>query len=154
MLRNIDFKSNQIIIEFGAGNGCITETILEKMPKTNTLHVFELNDKFYQLCQQKFNRFPNIKIHNENALEFEKVIELKADEKVDYVISSLPLTLLKKEDINTLMRRVKKRLNPNGYFIQYQYSLDKLSYFKKQFTYVDLSCTLINLPPAFVYTCR
>lgn len=153
IVRAIDFQRNRTILEFGTGNGCITEAILANMSDKAVLHSFELNDHFFQLSRKKFKHAPNIKVHNENALDFEQVIGLHQHETVDCVVSSLPLTLLKNEDIHLLIKRVKKRLKPGGYFIQYQYSLDKLRYFKKQFKQVSVSYTLRNIPPAFVYSC-
>lgn len=153
MIKNIEFDEDQIILEFGTGDGCMTEAILEGMGEGSHLISFELNDDFYHYAVDKFKTDPRIEIHQDNALNFDDSAYLDNRSSVDYVISSLPLTLLKQKDVNKLLKKVKSRLKPGGKFIQYQYSLGKLGDLKKVFSDVSLNYTLLNIPPAFVYTC-
>lgn len=153
MMKNISFEGKQIFVEFGTGDGCMTEALLSGMSDDSSLISFELNDDFYRFAKKKFAADPRILIHKDTALNFDSADYLKNGEKVDYIVSSLPLTLLKQREVLTLLVKVKERLKPGGRFIQYQYSLGKLNELKRVFEDVSLDYTILNIPPAFVYTC-
>jgi phospholipid N-methyltransferase len=74
-------------------------------------------------------------------------------EKVDYLISSLPLAILPKADLDVLFKKIPQYLINDGNFVQYQYSLNKYKFLKSVFNSVKLDFTPINLPPAFIYRC-
>jgi len=153
IIRDIDFREGQTIVEFGTGNGCITEVLLNNMMPNSQLHSFELNTNFWRFSQDKFKGVDNLKIHNLNAVSYDEIEALSQANSIDYFVSSLPLTLLNNKDIDILMNKVKCSLKEDGKFIQYQYSLDKFAYLKRQFDQVQRSYTLLNFPPAFVYCC-
>jgi len=153
IVKDIDFREGQTIVEFGTGNGCITEVLLQNMQPHSKLHSFELNTNFWQFSQEKFKGNRTLEIHNKNAVNYDQIEALSQLNSIDYFVSSLPLTLLKNEDIDILMNKIKNSLKEDGKFIQYQYSLDKFSYLKRQFDQVQRSYTMLNLPPAFVYCC-
>lgn len=153
MMNNIRFEGKQLFVEFGTGDGCITEALLSGMSEDSKLISFELNDDFYRFAKKKFAGDPRVLICNENALNIDSTDYLEEEEEVDYIVSSLPLTLLKQREVLTLLVKVKDRLKPGGRFIQYQYSLGKLNELKRAFQDVSLNYTILNIPPAFVYTC-
>lgn len=153
MMKNIDFEKDQIILEFGTGDGCMTDAIRSGMVAGSRLVSFELNDDFYNYARDKFRTDPRVELHQDNALNFDDPVYLGNHTEVDYVVSSLPLTLFKQSDVRKLLTKVRARLKPGGKFIQYQYSLGKLGDLKKIFSHVSLDYTLLNIPPAFVYTC-
>ena len=151
-LRDVDFKNNQIIIEFGPGNGNFTSEILKRIPSSTKLISFETNKVFFEYCLDKFKDYKNFEIHNCSAEQFNQIPELK-DNKVDYVVSGLPLSLLKKDLTDSIIKKVIHHLKPNGCYIQFQYSLNNYHYLKNKFKSVKLNFVLRNLPPSFVYKC-
>jgi phospholipid N-methyltransferase len=44
-------------------------------------------------------------------------------------------------------------LEPDGYFLQYQYSLSQRAVLERCFADVRVGFALVNIPPAFVYEC-
>jgi phospholipid N-methyltransferase len=153
-LRDIDYSTARNIIEFGAGDGCITSEILNRMNPEAHLFSFELNSKFYKHCQKKFSGNHQISMLEKSALDFEKVLEENNIEQVDAIISSLPLTLFDEEHVDILLSKVQQHLKRGSYFIQYQYSLGQFFKLKKAFDSVDVQFTFRNVPPAFIYKCR
>jgi phospholipid N-methyltransferase len=151
-LKDVEFKRDQIILEFGSGNGNFTAEILKRIPKSTQLISFETNKKFFEHCLEKFKSHDNFKIHNCSAEKFNQLSEIK-EKKVDYVISSLPLSLLKKDLITSIVQKVKYHLKPNGCFIQYQYSFGKYLFLRNNFNDVKLNFVVRNLPPSFIYKC-
>ena len=152
-LKHLDFKKNQIILEFGPGNGCITQELLNRTPTTSRLISFEVNSKFFKHCKKTFKSDTNFTIVNHSAIAFEEVLKEQGIKKVDYIISSLPLTLLKEEEVISLLEKISKFIKKEGCFVQYQYSLGKYKMLKKKFAKVNVDFTLRNVPPSFVYKC-
>ena len=95
MLKEIDFSKADIIIELGPGNGAITHNILAKIKPSTILICFEINDAFYnELTKIKHPQLIVLKASAEKMLE---EIEKLGYNKVDYIVSSLPLTIIPKE---------------------------------------------------------
>ena len=153
IIKHIDFNDNQVILEFGCGNGAITKQILKKMPSSSRLISLEINDPFLRHCQDKFKVYNNFEVYNHSAIDFDLLLNELQIEKVDYLISSLPLAILPKSDLDILFKKIPNYLIIDGSFVQYQYSLNKYKFLKSVFGSVKLDFTPINLPPAFIYKC-
>ncbi|CAM1344163.1 class I SAM-dependent methyltransferase [Tenacibaculum amylolyticum] len=152
-LDDLNFKNANLILEFGTGNGCITEQILNKMNENSILISFETNKVFYEYCKEKFKNTPQLIILNESAFHFPNKIANFSLLEPDLIISSLPLQLFEKTEVLSFIVNIHNSLRKNGTFVQYQYSLGvykKLQYYFKK---VTLRLTLLNLPPAFVFKC-
>lgn len=153
IIKHINFDEKQIILEFGCGNGAITKQILKKMHSSSRLISLEINDPFLKHCQNRFKVYNNFEIYNHSAIDFDSLLNDLDIEKVDYLISSLPLAILPKSDLDVLFKKIPKYLINDGSFVQYQYSLNKYKFLKSVFDNVSLGFTPINLPPAFIYRC-
>ncbi len=151
MIDPIDFSQVKCIVEFGPGTGNITFELLNKMPQDAILIVFEINKEF---CEQlrKIND-PRIKIISDSAENLDTYLLKNNITKVDYIVSSLPFTLIPNLIVRKILKIVRRSLKPKGAFIQYQYSLNSYGRLRKTFKNVDLNFTPINLPPAFIFTC-
>jgi phospholipid N-methyltransferase len=153
MLQNINFSTTDLIVELGPGNGAITKVILKKLHPKAKLVCFEINDNFYEyLSELKHPQLIVIKASAENI-----VIELQklGFSKANYIISSLPLTIIPEDVTNVILKQSHKVLHPDGTFTQYQYSL---TYFKKLKSVfkdtISLKFEFLNFPPAFIYFCK
>jgi phospholipid N-methyltransferase len=153
IIKQLNFAENQIILEFGCGNGAITKQVLKQMPSSSRLISLEINDPFLKHCKDRFKVYNNFEVYKHSAIEFDLLLKELGIEKVDYLISSLPLAILPKADLETLFEKIPLYLINNGSFVQYQYSLNKYKYLKSVFNSVKLDFTPINLPPAFIYKC-
>ena len=152
-LHGVDFKNSKVILEFGVGDGCITEEILKKINPNCRVIAIEINENLFEYGVDKFGVHPNLSMHLGSAFEFDKILEKEEVQEVDYVISSLPLSLFKQKEIEDMFAKVPNYLSPKGAFIQYQYSLGKYSYLKKIFNKVQVDFTIRNAPPALIFTC-
>jgi len=153
ILRHIDFAENQVVLEFGPGNGVITKQILKQMPSSSRLISLEINAPFLSYCENKFSHYNNFEIYNHCAIEFDSLLKSLSISKIDHLISSLPLSILSNKDLDVLFEKIPSYLIANGSFVQYQYSLNKYRFLKNIFDNVRLDFTLGNLPPAFIYKC-
>lgn len=154
MLKEIDFKKINVLVEFGAGNGIITKSILKKMHKDAVLFCFEINPEFYK--HLKLINDNRLIVVNQSAQEVKNVLNKHNIASVDCIISSLPLTMLPAEISKSILHISKNLLKNESVFIQYQYSINFFKIFKQVFgkNNVFLAFELMNIPPAFIYKCK
>ncbi|WP_435254011.1 class I SAM-dependent methyltransferase [Tenacibaculum sp. A30] len=152
MLNEIDFTTAEVVVELGPGNGAITHHILNKIKPNSVLICFEINDVFYQELQKI--KHPQLIVLKASAEKIKPELEKLGYTKADYIISSLPLTIIPKEISHAILVKNYNFLATNGAFIQYQYSLTYYKKLKDVFgNNIDLSFEPLNFPPAFIYKC-
>jgi len=151
VLEPIDFSSAKNIVEFGTGDGCMTRELLKRMNKDARLISFEINEKFLEL--NKDIKDPRFNLINDSATKLQDYCNEHKMDKLDVVVSSIPISLLSKSDTNKIMRAMVERLGPNGMYIQLQYSLVSKKIYEANFSEVKYRFVPISVPPAFVYVC-
>ena len=80
----LSFK-NLEIIEVGPGDGRLTERVIYYEPKE--LKIIEIDPDLIPILKSKFNKNHNIKIINENILNYQLTVE------IDLIISNLPYNI-------------------------------------------------------------
>ena len=151
VLEPIDFSKVKNIVEFGTGDACITREILSRMSSDAKLISFEINDKFYEM--NKGLKDPRFSLIHDSATELHKHCDENGMEQLDVVVSSIPVSLISKEDTAKIMQAMVDRLGPNGIYVQLQYSLVSKKVYEANFKQVKYSFMPISVPPAFVYVC-
>lgn len=148
LIAPIPVGENLRIVELGPGNGCVSRALLDRLGPTAELHAFEINPKFVEIMLSI----------NDNRLTVlptsaERLTDFFAPDSVDFVVSSLPLSMMPKPVKEVILQQSQRVLKPAGRFLQFQYALQDYSLLKGYFNKVNVGFTLANLPPAFVYTC-
>ena len=151
-LAHVDFTKAKIILEFGVGDGVITAEILERVSSDCKVIAIEINENLYDYTKEKFSN-NQLELVLGSAFDFDKILKERETEKVDYIISSLPLSLLEEREVNRLFVKLPNYISESGAYIQYQYSLGKYAYLKKVFKDVKVDFTIMNTPPALIFTC-
>ncbi|TDQ28531.1 class I SAM-dependent methyltransferase [Tenacibaculum caenipelagi] len=152
MLEDLNFNTAEVIVELGPGNGAITRHILKKIQPNTVLICFEINDAFYK--ELKKIKHPQLIVLKASAENIKGEIEKLGYSKTDYIVSSLPLTIIPKEISHSILVKSYNFLEPKGLFIQYQYSLSYYKKLKEVFgDSINLSFEPLNFPPAFIYKC-
>ena len=136
------------VVELGPGEGCITRALLEDLHPESSLTAFEINPAFVR--RLKDIEDPRLRVLPYGA---DRIAEHFAAESVDFVVSSLPLSMIEQPVKERIIRQSQRVLRPEGEFLQYQYALQDYGLLKDNFSQVSVSFTLANLPPAFVYSC-
>ena len=152
MVAPINFKKKLTILELGPGSGVITKKLLEKMSYDSQLICFETNKTFYQELK-KINDNKMVLI-NKSAEKMKLHLDEFEIEKVDYIVSSVPLVSLSKETTNKILSVSVEILGKSGKLIQLQYTklLDKK--LKSYYNQIDIQFTPKYYLPAFIYTCH
>lgn len=136
------------VVELGPGEGCVTRALLERLHPRSRLTAFEINPTFVERLRQVND--PRLGVKMVGAQHLNDYFEAGS---VDYVVSSLPLSMIPQEVKEEILRQSYGVLRPGGQFLQYQYALQDYGLLKSTFHQVRVSFTLGNLPPAFVYSC-
>ena len=150
MLSSVDFSKDKLIVELGPGTGVFTDMIIERMAEDARLLVFELNDNFYNSLSARIDD-PRVQIIHDSAEFIHNYIGEK--EKLDVVISSLPLMVFPVKLRQAVVNESYNYLKNNGKYIQFQYSLQSKKLLETKYDEVKIQFTIKNFPPAFVYSC-
>lgn len=150
--KSLNFQNAKCIVELGSGMGNITKKIIAKMPAGCTLLCFEIDA---HLCQQfqKNVSDKRVKIIQDSAENLERYLKQLGFEKVDYIISTIPLSPIPYRTIKKILGQSFQYLTPGGKFVQVQYSLLGRKYLRMLFPKMSISFVFLNFPPAFVYVC-
>ena len=151
MVSIVDFQNANCIVEFGPGEGCITRQIIKRMGPETQLFSIERNEHFIDRFLQIDD--PRVHIIHDSAENFPHHLAHKGFSQADYIISSLPLTNFPVPVKDQILSHTVKGLSPGGVFMQYQYSTTAFKMLKRKFSKVKMGYLLLNIPPAFVYTC-
>ena len=136
------------VVELGPGEGCITRALLDALHPDSTLTAFEINPVFVRRLGEMEDDRLRVVPRGADCLR-----EHFGEGSVDYVVSSLPLSMIEQPVKERIIRQSQRVMRPGGEFLQYQYALQDYGLLKDSFPNVSVSFTLANLPPAFVYSC-
>lgn len=150
LLDPVDWASAETIIELGTGNGVITRAILERMNPDARLTAYEINPEFLELTRDRILGDSRCTLTDESA---EYLEDLHPAGSVHAVISSLPFAIMDEALQESILRQIHLVLKPGGQYLQYQYAPTKYRMITRRFQRVRLDYTLLNIPPAFVYSC-
>lgn len=152
MLRPIRFNKARCIVEYGPGTGIFTLKLLEKLHPEGKLLVFEVNKEFSESLKQIND--PRLIVINDSAEKIESYLRQYNCPHADFIVSSLPLTVLPENMVHNILINSKYCLSDSGAFIQFQYSLKLRPKLNSIFQRVKIRFTFFNIPPAFVFICR
>ncbi|GIO10059.1 SAM-dependent methyltransferase [Brevibacillus reuszeri] len=150
MLERVNWASTDVILELGPGTGAFTQAIYENIRPDTHYVLVERDSQFRSMLH---SRFPEIPIMEEATRLRDYLEELKLGQ-VDVIISGLPFANFPQELRTDILNEVQSVLKPGGLFITFQYSLQLQAELQARFSRVETSFTLLNIPPAFIYTCR
>lgn len=150
MLEDIDFKTCNILVEYGAGTGVFTEKIIKEKNDDSLFLVFEVNQEFFKNLKNLYGDKKNVILINDNVENIEFYLDKFGIRKVDYIISGLPFTSLPINISEKILKTSAKILNQKGYFITFQYSLLKKNLLNKYFNNIKIKRSYFNIPPAYI----
>ena len=152
MLDRVDWNEANFIAELGAGTGVFTREIVKRARPDAKILVFEIDPDLQKLIREEHPEHKGLSLHSD-AQELERYMQDNGINELDYVISSLPFTVLPPKMTVRILNAVKHALKPDGHLIAYQYSSIMRHVLQKKFSRIKTRFVLRNIPPAFVYDC-
>jgi phospholipid N-methyltransferase len=156
VVERIDFSQARYIAELGPGTGVFTQVILERLAPDGQILAVDTNPSFVEHLKREI---PDRRLKPVEA-SAERIDALAAEAgwpQVDAVISGIPFSLLPKPVMRGILEATRRALaasGEGGIFVGYQYSKMLRPHLLDVFGNVHYRSVLLNLPPAFVYTCR
>ena len=152
ILKGIDWDNTKCIVELGAGTGPVTKELLRRVKPHTKVIVVELDHDF---CNRLRSRFPNADIVEGNAARLDELLRERGIDKVDHVVSGLPLPSFPAPLRESILASSARCLGEMGTFRQL--TVMPLVYwrmYRKYFRDVKFGLVPLNLPPAGVYFCK
>lgn len=153
MIEDINFKESDCIVEYGPGTGVFTEKLIARKKEDTILLVFENNEEFYNELYHMYGYKKNVIIINDGAENIKTYLKKYNIDKVDYIVSGLPFTVLPSNISDEILHNTREILFKSGVFVTFQYSLVKKNFFKSYFNNIKVKKVMLNIPPAYVLKC-
>jgi len=154
MTQNINFEDAKCIVEYGAGTGVFTDSLIAKRHPDTILIIFENNSDFYSELSEKYSKELNLYVVSDSAEHIGKHLNQHGLESADYIISGLPFASLPLSVSSNIMEQTKKYLKQGGNFVTFQYTLLKREFIGQYFQDITIKKEIRNVPPAYVFCCK
>ncbi len=144
-ISNLGYKN---IVEYGPGDGVLTREILKFLPKNGKLLVVETDKNF--LIALKAIKDKRLAVVDGSMQDVSSNLENYIQD-VDAILSSVPFSLIKKDERESFVKCSERYLNHTGKFVIFhQYSLIMSKYLEKYFGNVDETFEPRNVFPCFI----
>src|ERR1700688_3293571 len=137
LMGQMDWDRARVLVEFGPGVGTITREVLKRMRPDAVLLVIELNEDFVQYLGSSI-RDPRLRVVHGSAAHVRRILFEQGLAPADYIISSLPYSLLSEDQRHEIVAESRHALKANGSLLVFQYNRTLLPYLKSRFSYVEL----------------
>jgi phospholipid N-methyltransferase len=152
LMGQIDWERARVLVEFGPGVGTITREVLKRMRPDAVLLVIELNDEFVQYLGSTI-RDPRLRVVHGSAAHVRRILAEYGLAPADYIISSIPYSLLPETLRKEIVAESRNALKAQGSMLVFQYNRTLLPYLKSSFGSVKLNFQLFNILPALIFHC-
>lgn len=144
------------IIELGAGTGALTLRLAARCREAQIL-ACEIDPVLARDGKENLLRAGHngrVQILHMAAENLFNDLNRNGTEKVDFIISGIPIACLKRDKVRALLQAISMSLRPDGMYIQFQHSLIDRKNIKTVFPKLRIVPVLLNVPPAVVYYAR
>jgi phospholipid N-methyltransferase len=149
----IDFARARHIAELGPGTGVFTQAILDRLAPDGRVLAVDTNAGFVEHLRREIPD-RRLQVVEASAERIDALVEEAGWPGVDAIVSGIPYSLLPRPVTRTILLASRRALGTDGLFIGYQYSKMLRPHLLDVFGNVHYRSVFLNLPPAFVYTCR
>jgi phospholipid N-methyltransferase len=152
IMAQVDWDRARVLVEFGPGVGTLTREALKRMRYDAVLVVIELNADFVAYLKSTI-RDPRLRVIHGSAAHVRCILSEQGLAPADYIISSLPYSLLQEDQRREIVAESRNALKAQGSLLVFQYNRTLLPYLKSSFSSVRLGFQLFNILPALIFHC-
>jgi phospholipid N-methyltransferase len=153
LLDRIDFNEARYIAELGPGTGVFTEAILQRLHPDGKMLAVDTNAGFVEHLRRAYHD-PRLTVLEASAENLDQLLADAGWPSADAVVSGIPFSLLPKTVSRGILEAAKRSLGGDGLLVGYQYTKMMRPILLDVFGNVHYRSVLLNIPPAFVYTCH
>jgi phospholipid N-methyltransferase len=143
----------RFVVELGPGTGVFTQALLDALPPDGRILAIDTNASFVDHLRRELPDRRLTPLHA-SAEDVDRLILEVGWPAADAIISGIPYSLLPRPVMLGILQAAHRALRDGGLFIGYQYSKMLRPHLLDVFGNVHYRSVLLNLPPAFVYSCR
>lgn len=147
--QKIDFSKDRVVVEFGPGSGVLVKAALKKMTPGSRFIAIETNKKFADHLKSLGD--DRLIVANDMAQNVSEILGKNGISDVDYAISSIPFSYLKRKVRDDIVRATHDVLKPGGRFIIYQATWHSAGSLKRVFGDFEMDVEMRNIPPFFFF---
>ncbi len=136
------------IVEYGAGDGVITQQLLKQLPKDGKVIALEINQLL--LAELRTIKDPRLIVLDASVVDMSKDFSRLGLPHIDAVISGIPFTFFPPPVRKEIMQNTYNGLIEGGRFIVYQYSLLMFPHLKRAFPKRHFVYEPRNVLPYFI----
>ena len=154
-IRAVDWDRARVVVELGAGTGPITRVIAAVARPETRVIVVERDADFARLLRERFAHLANFDVVEGDVRDLASLLAARGVDRVDAVISGLPVPSFPADLQQELFRVVRSVLAPGGDFSQITeipWVYQRL--YRRFFADVRFVFEPRNFPPAGAYHCR
>ncbi|TWT27105.1 class I SAM-dependent methyltransferase [Planomicrobium sp. CPCC 101110] len=152
--RKMDLSKKVVIVEYGPATGVFTNYLLKRITPDSIIIAIELNANFVDYLKKNV-KDPRLKVHQDSAENIIGIVRSYGLEKVDYVISGIPFSLLDEDTREDIVKRTSHMIKKGGKFLLYQTFFQKDEHLKMHLVdYFEKSNDQYffrNIPPLRLY---
>jgi len=152
LMAQINWDRAQIVVEFGPGLGTITRELLRRMRPDAVLVAIELNAEFVKYLSESI-RDPRLRLVHGSAAQVRRILAEQGLAPADYIISSIPCSLLPGVLRQQIVAESRHALKAQGSLLTFQYNPVLLPCLRSTFSSVKLDFQLLNILPALIFHC-
>jgi phospholipid N-methyltransferase len=152
LMAQVDWERARVLVEFGPGVGTITREALKRMRPDAVLLVIELNEEFVQYLGATI-RDPRLRVVHGSAAQVRRILAEQRLAPADYIISSIPYSLLSAAVRQEIVAESRHALTAQGSLLVFQYNRTLLPCLKSSFSSVKLNFQPLNILPALIFHC-
>lgn len=119
MAAQVDPERPGHVVELGPGTGAITRALLSAGIAPKRLVLVERDPQFHALLR---DRFPGVTLVNGDAGELASLLRHHGIERINAVVSSLPMLTLPPELQTAVLEQSFRLMDDDGVFVQFTYS--------------------------------
>jgi phospholipid N-methyltransferase len=111
------------ILEVGPGTGAVTRTLLRKLQPGDQLDLVELNERFFQVLQERFACEPDFAPYRDRVQLIQGAVQtLPGESLYDFIVSGLPLNNFPVSLVRVVFRTFHRLLKPGGTLSYFEYT--------------------------------
>ncbi len=151
----MDLSGRKVIVEYGPGTGVIVRHLLDEslLSDDSRVILIEKSPEFAIALEREIQD-PRVRVFHGSAENVGEILRLCSEQRADYVISSIPLSVIPPDVRERILEETKRILAPDGSFIVYLFRPVVEQYLKEAFPFVERDFEPFNIPPLQIFTAR
>lgn len=148
----IEGNRRRVVVEYGPGTGVVTQALLasKQLTQDSVVLLIEQDPSLTALLQDTI-RDPRVHIVCDQAERAKRILTELGEERADYVLTSIPLSLIPPPQRTHLLKETSQLLTPNGTFIMWTVRGSLRRDIASVFAEVHAEREWRNIPPLWIF---